>query len=441
MAQRLKTGLAIFGLSVLTIISVELLARAAVFVDDSFFDQKVTVFDQTVEDYVPKAHLPAYEDAEFDPVTLFAELHQTLGRLGDKSGARIAYQPYTVWSRRPFQGNLINVDDEGNRMTSYNSDAENALEVWALGGSTMWGHGAPDDQTIPSYLAKLLKEWGVDTRVTNLGESGFVSTQEVINAIRGLQVGRRPHIVLFYDGVVNDSLSAALWSEVPGTHQNLTHIRNKLENQQNEAQETAIASLVRLTGLFRVSQFVLKRIGKDSAQRNSSIEVVTDREQGVPQAAQQAANIWLENYNIMAALGQRFGFVPIFVFQPALGVGEKPLDPSEEDILSIAMKGARKGGSTRVNRQLRTLIREHLRDEDTSKAIYDISDIFSDLAEPVYIDLFHISGKGNQLVAEGIFHILKNELCSQVPARANDITGKQLKSACIRTLLAADVVE
>ena len=83
-----------------------------------------------------------------------------------------------------------------------------------LGGSSLWGFGARDDQTIPSLLARSLDEQGWRVELKNLAEIGYVSTQEVIALTRELQAGYRPDLVIFYDGV-NDTTSALLEGE-PG---------------------------------------------------------------------------------------------------------------------------------------------------------------------------------------------------------------------------------
>ena len=285
-----------------------------------------------------------------------------------------------------------------------------------LGGSTTWGTGAPDGQTIPSYLAKLLNSWGVDTQVRNLGESAFVSTQEVVYLMRELQSGRRPDIVIFYDGA-NDAAAAEFWPENPGTHHNLTGIRNRVERNEN-----AVVHLLRSTALNRAAQFILRRIGPNGTKSGNLVNT-TD----IPRLGERAANIWLGNYNMTEALGQAYGFVPVFIFQPSLTVGEKPLDASEEGF------AATKSGKG-VRKEMRKAVRQHLQEEGAPAGIYDLSDVFAGVADPIYIDSVHITGKGNQLVAERLFEIVTNDLCQQVPAHViahvSVLTRTQLTLAC-----------
>src|SRR5438132_9432797 len=103
------------------------------------------------------------------------------------------WTPYVYWRRRPFAGNYINVNEMGIRRT-WNPDVpkgvngSNHIKIFMFGGSTMWGTGARDDYTISSIVSRSLsKEYGIDVSVTNFGESGYVSTQEVIMLMRELQ--------------------------------------------------------------------------------------------------------------------------------------------------------------------------------------------------------------------------------------------------------------
>ena len=56
-------------------------------------------------------------------------------------------------------------------------------------------------------IGKFLSEHGVKVEITNFGQSGRVSTQEVIDLFLQLQKSNTPNIVIFYDGI-NDTFSA-----------------------------------------------------------------------------------------------------------------------------------------------------------------------------------------------------------------------------------------
>ena len=127
----------------------------------------------------PRAALPAYSGVDYEPADYWREFRRA---------KRERYHPYIVWRQQAFAGDLINVDETGHRRTVGNTGSVDSLDVWLLGGSTMWGMGAPDAQTVPSHVARRLNQTlNIDARVTNLGEIGYVSTQELTLLIRKLQ--------------------------------------------------------------------------------------------------------------------------------------------------------------------------------------------------------------------------------------------------------------
>lgn len=96
----------------------------------------------------------------------------------------LVWKPYLYWQR-----------PEGIRETL----AVVGKKVWMFGGSAVWGTGVEWSETIPSYLATL------GYKVTNYGERGYVSTQELFLLILELRKGT-PGIVIFYNGY-NDVFS------------------------------------------------------------------------------------------------------------------------------------------------------------------------------------------------------------------------------------------
>jgi len=117
---------------------------------------------------------------------------------------------YSNWHRYPFEGKYINVDKNGRRAT-WNQDPKDApglIRIALFGGSALWGTGARDGFTIPSYISKMLAEkYPHRFNVVNYGQDGYVNTQEVITLLREIQKDSVPDIVVFYDGY-NESFTA-----------------------------------------------------------------------------------------------------------------------------------------------------------------------------------------------------------------------------------------
>lgn len=126
------------------------------------------------------------------------------------STATLAWHPYVYWRRGFTETETVNIDTSGIRKTwlpdSPPVDGQ-TLRIWAFGGSTMWGNGSPDDETIPSHLAKQLAAENIYAEVVNFGELGYVTTQNLIMLQRALMEREKPDIVIFYDGF-NDTFSA-----------------------------------------------------------------------------------------------------------------------------------------------------------------------------------------------------------------------------------------
>ena len=118
------------------------------------------------------------------------------------------WEPYVYWRKSAFKGKYVTVDDSGIRRT-WNEPAPNShpLRVWFFGGSTMWGLGVRDEYTIPSLVSQELAKQGIRAEVTNYGQQGYNSTQELIALILLLRNGESPDLAVFYDGV-NEVLSA-----------------------------------------------------------------------------------------------------------------------------------------------------------------------------------------------------------------------------------------
>ena len=420
--ERLKTALAILGLTVLVVVAVDLLGRAASAIDGRFFNPPV--LDSVSGALDERQFAAAYDGAGYDVATLFREFHAT---------ERIVYEPYTIWDRRYYPGDLISIDFGGFRRTVNTSEAEGALKVWVFGGSTVWGEGAPDDETIPSHLAGLMNAWGVDTAVKNLGERGYVSTQEVVFLYRELQAGRRPDVVVFYDGI-NDAAAASNWPEAPGSHVSLHRIRDRF--QFGEVPSERRREFVRSLGIYKASRIVLDRL--EARERTARLRQDDSDVDITPKFLDanfrflggQAVDVWLANRELVMALGDEFGFTSLFVLQPSLWTDGKPLHVSERRILAEHLERRAMTHIMATRAEMSSILGERWRDGTLPSNVYDVGDVFSAVEEPVYIDYVHTAGPGYRIVAEALFERLREHLCGTMPPNVSVRVGAALDEAC-----------
>jgi hypothetical protein len=225
------------------------------------------------------------------------------------------WSSYVNWRARPFHGRYINIDDAGVRAT-WTAPAPAGPLVYMLGGSTLWGTGARDEETIPSQVARALwNDHRVAATVVNLGTAGYVSTQEVVKLTLELEHGARPAVVVFYDGV-NDTFSAYQNGEA-GLPQNEANRRVEFNlsspGRRIDQLELFIGpASLRSTSTFQLVDAVVARV----AGRRSSISAPPAR--SVAETADAVAARYFANVEHVRRLSRVYGFTPLFFWQPTV---------------------------------------------------------------------------------------------------------------------------
>lgn len=125
----------------------------------------------------------------------------------------MTYEPFLGPRELPVHGRHINsVDGVRASYEPVGVDSEDAVEVWFLGGSTLWGEGQRDAHTIPSEVARLAEREGRVVRAVNLGARGYTAFQEFLVFERELARRPPPDLAVFYHGA-NEAYSLL---EAPG---------------------------------------------------------------------------------------------------------------------------------------------------------------------------------------------------------------------------------
>lgn len=303
------------------------------------------------------------------------------------------YRPHVVWRRAAYTGETIEIDERGFRRTPGSECREESFVLFALGGSTMWGWGAPDSSTIPAYLQEsLARTQDRPVCVVNLGEGGFVSTQEVAQLLLELQRGARPDVVVFYDGV-NDVI-ASFQSGQAGDHQNLPLIEARFEDRG------VLGFASRKLELFRLVRPARSVLGLESRSPLSEKEV--------SRLAGSVVETYLEVYDVVMKLSDAYGFEAYLFWQPHLLIGDKPLSAEEERMID-ALESALESDQTLVS-LLRETNRQIGERFEGRERLHDLRDVFAAEERQIWIDaLGHVSPLGNELVARRILDVLLAE--------------------------------
>jgi lysophospholipase L1-like esterase len=305
------------------------------------------------------------------------------------------YHPYVLWRRVPFKGRTINIDPRGVRLTPGADCSANSYKVFTLGGSTMWGTGSPDWGTIPAYLQAGLEALrGKPVCVVNFGESGFVSTQEVIELLLQLESGNVPQLVLFYDGV-NDEY-AAYQSGRPEVHMNLSAISARFEERKSAV---SFVEWLKTSYSFLLSERFAARLRQEA---KTSPKIITYETMGIDTTtlADSVAQMYLANYKTVKALSQEYGFKYFFFWQPVIWFGNKPLT-SEEQAIKLGTDPARMRLSNSIYRTI-----ELVASEAEYENLYYLGDIFDKYTSLIWIDGWHVTPVGNQLIAQKMLDVV-----------------------------------
>jgi hypothetical protein len=116
----------------------------------------------------------------------------------------LIYEPFTHFRELPATGRFVNVAAAGYRLIEdqgpWPMDPQNC-NVFVFGGSTTFGYGVADAETIPSSLQKELRASLKRVCVYNFGRGFYYSSQERILFSNLLAAGIVPDVAVFIDGL------------------------------------------------------------------------------------------------------------------------------------------------------------------------------------------------------------------------------------------------
>jgi hypothetical protein len=303
-----------------------------------------------------------------------ATFFKTFDRMGDAE--TYIYQPWVEFSERAFNSELVNVDDTMPMPTrrTWSSDGDGQpLVVWMFGGSTMFGWGVPDDETIPSHAAKMLSRKLPQRNVTviNHGHSYFFSSQELALFHTLLRRGARPHFAVFLDGL-NESFRFSL-ADVPAFSDRL---RSAFEREQRRNPT--------LERYFHVSpEFPLMRLLASFRRRLSTDRIAP----ATSPLTYDAVHKYRVNMDAAVALGTAYGIETLFFWQPV------PADANYAHARTLASR---------------------VRPSIDSDNFHFVADLFggTDPAD-IYVDPHHYGDKASEALAT----VIAQQILAQVADR------------------------
>lgn len=318
----------------------------------------------------------------------------------ERRDINIIYKPFRMWGNSKYEGKHINLDTEGHRRTWNPKDLKGKPgTIYMLGGSTMWGYGARDEYTIPSYVSKKLHDKGHDFQTFNFGEFAYTYPQDIITLILLLRDGHRPDYVITYDGI-NDVYSAYQAGE-PGALSNQFLIHKRLENMDlsNTGHiKAVISNIFEEYSKIYISFKKLEQVINPAETQFQEVAHSYSDEQ-LKELGRGVVEDYTKSLALLDSLSKTYDFKYLSFWQPNAFTEDKLVEGEEAVDIRLGDESLRK---------LFRYTNEYI-DAEQLPNFYNISDVLNGREEPYYFDWMHITEDGNRVVAENILRKFKKE--------------------------------
>jgi hypothetical protein len=299
----------------------------------------------------------------------------------DYNSVQHEYEPFVGWKCLPYKGETLTISANGERIHATGTSSKTKV-VHFFGGSTMWGEGSDDKNTIPA----LFNEANPEYEVHNHGQLAYNTRQELDALISLYAKKERADLVIFYDGV-NDAafLCPSDIKELPA-HRLVPMYRDKLYTKKSSV-AIDLASEIFIGNILKVIQ----KLTYKPTPENSPYDCLR-----TPGKAEEIAEMMMKNWEMANEIVTARGGTFIAVLQPAAFIGKPRTDHLKLD------KELDKNFSE-VYKLLKMKIAER-----KHPWIHDLSSSF-DGNEYIFIDFCHVSPNGNKIIASKISELVNNQ--------------------------------
>ncbi len=316
------------------------------------------------------------------------DFYRSVVKDGWRDGRQLVYEPFLEFQTRAHQGEHFSVAPDRFRSTA---DGPKTLRVdgprvYVYGGSTTFGMGVSERETIPYFIHQHLRSAGFsNVHVFNFGVPGYYSTQEIMLFQRHIREGNGPDIAIFVDGL-NDFYMC----QVPDRSGQSWLIERVLAGTGEHNMGRILAQRSNVLKLIRIYQ------GKE----------IPGQRDGNPCGSLDNAARVIErldvNRRMIAAIGEQLNISTIFVQQPVPTYG---YDNSKRPVPLQDMKKLGLHNNSAIGYPM--MIRQREAGALFSKDVLWLENAKID--RNMYVDLVHYSPQFNDEIAKQIAdHVIKN---------------------------------
>lgn len=320
----------------------------------------------------------------------------------------VRYESYTQFKERQYSGEYINVTRHGFRVIKnqreWPPNPQN-FNVFVFGGSTTFGYGVQDEQTIASYLQEIFSSNYPehDFAFYNFGRGYYYSTQERVLFEQLLTSEFVPDMVIFIDGL--NEFTFEYIEDEPWFSADMDSF---VEFRAGKGMTPYFTSLL-------IKELPIIRLGavaRDTFQIPITIKRFvppkkTYQNNNDDSTVESLIKQYLENKKIIESISNTYGVTPVFVWQP-IAIYKYDLqyhlfaDDTFEKQLAIADKGYHR---------METIIKK----EAMGNSFLWCADIQENMKKPLYIDRVHYTPEMNEYLAEMIFALIEEQQITSSP--------------------------
>ncbi|MDD5436731.1 MAG: SGNH/GDSL hydrolase family protein, partial [Candidatus Omnitrophica bacterium] len=327
---------------------------------------------------------------------------------------RMVYAPYNEHKDSQFSSKFLNVSPLGFRLNSKDDNKdpfdEKMPHIATFGGSTAFGYGVKDADTMAAWLEKELQKKSEPYKVFNCGRQSYFSTGEIIAFQRFLQEGMRIRVVVFLDGINDVFHNCPKFRNRSRYSEYIEMFWNYIDYVYGYADMSGpksggrwvVKQLIHQIPVVRLLKGIRNRIAEELRAQDAknmnmqfhepwSLDCKAE-DVNIKELAERISRLTLTNWDIVRGICRQFNIQPIFCFQP-LPYGEMP-----------------------PGKHLFKVENEHPLWESIYKEYYanmcklsagkddflDLSKVFKNAEVCPFIDSHHYSSYGNKLIAEAI---------------------------------------
>jgi lysophospholipase L1-like esterase len=314
------------------------------------------------------------------------------------------YHPYLGWTLNDFRGRYVHVNDGIRRSYEPPGVVDDAVKVYFLGGSAMFGWFQRDEHTIPSEFARLAEADGIPVRVVNYATPAYVNWQESLQLQALVADGHLPDLAVFYDGA-NELVSQFTQGPHNDPDTTLTRQIGDQLGQGLTRPPTGRGGLLgfkdawaRVSVVHRVGE----RLGVLSDPDGPPDDVLVspwmgNQAENAAARGNYAASIYDHGVDVVRRLADSYGFRTDFFWQPS--VYSKHLVKGEQQAV----------GSLGTDAAAWTLATKSARAALPDRTV-DLSAALDRTSKPLMYDFVHTNELGARIVAQAIYRRLRPQL-------------------------------